>query len=131
MTEGEKRLPVAFFQTESGREPVREWLKSLDDKEKLLTGTDIKTVEYGWPIGMPACEPLGKGLFAVRTNLSTDKIARVVFCIHEGRMILLHGFIKKSQRIPKKELDLALKRKSQLEREAEHEQEQAHRIIVR
>ena len=115
MTEGEKRLPVDFFQTESGREPVREWLKSLDDKEKLLTGTDIKTVEYGWPIGMPTCESLGKGLFAVRTSLSTNKIARVIFCVHEGRMILLHGFIKKSQRIPKKELDLALKRKSQLE----------------
>lgn len=111
----EKRLPARFFRTERGREPVREWIRDLADEEKKAIGTDIMTVEYGWPIGMPVCEPLKEGLYSVRTNLPTDKISRVIFCEQDGSMVLLHGFIKKDQKIPKKELDLARKRKSQME----------------
>jgi phage-related protein len=80
-----------------------------------LIGADIKTVEFGWPIGMPTCRPMGDGLFEVRTNLPQNKIARVLFCFYEGKMILLHGFIKKSQKTPKQQLDLALERKHTLE----------------
>lgn len=110
-----KRVPASFYRAEGKNEPVREWLKQLEPLERKIVGTDIKTVEYGWPIGMPTCRPMGKGLYEVRSNLPSGKIARVLFCIFENRMILLHGFIKKTQKTPKKELDLALKRKSILE----------------
>ncbi len=89
-------------------------MKSLSKEDKLKIGTDIKTVEYGFPIGMPICKSLGKGLFEVRTNLD-NRIARILFWISDGKMVLLHGFIKKSQKTPKQDLDLALKRKNQLE----------------
>lgn len=87
----EKRVPARFYRNEAGNEPVRDWLKNLGKNERYLIGTDIKTVEYGWPIGMPTCKPLGKGLFEVRTNLP-DGIARVIFCFYEDQLILLHGF---------------------------------------
>lgn len=113
----DKRIPAKFYRNENGKEPVRDWLKDLDQEERRLIGSDIKTVEFGWPIGMPTCRPMGKGLFEVRTDLP-QSIARVLFCIYEGEMILLHGFIKKSQKTPKKELNLALERKRELELEA-------------
>ena len=72
-------------------------------------------VELGWPIGMPTCRPLGKGLYEVRSNLPSNKIARTIFCIYFGKMVLLHGFIKKTQKTPKQDLELALDRKSKLE----------------
>lgn len=109
-----KKISVVFFQTETGKEPVKSWLKSLNEQEKKTIGEDIKTVEYGWPIGMPVCRSLGKGLYEVRSNLPTNKIARVIFCVSDGYMILLHGFIKKDKKTPKSDLDLALKRKKQL-----------------
>lgn len=111
----EKRIPATFYQNETGKEPVREWLKDLEKKERFLIGTDIKTVEVGWPVGMPTCGSMGNGLFEVRTNLPSARIARVLFCIYENRMVLLHGFIKKTQKTPKRELELALKRKRKLE----------------
>lgn len=106
----EKRIPAKFYQNENGKEPVRDWLKDLDREQRKLIGADIKTVEFGFPIGMPICRPMGDGLFEVRTNLPQG-IARVLFCIHEGEMVLLHGFIKKSQKTPKQDLNLALERK--------------------
>lgn len=117
MSELRKRIPAHFYQTESGGEPVREWLKSMDKQDRFLIGTDIKTVEFGWPVGMPVCRPMGKGLFEVRTSLPTDRIARVLFCIGEDRMVLLHGFIKKSRKTPKSDLDLARTRRRTLERQ--------------
>lgn len=111
----DKRVPAEFYRNENGTEPVRDWLKSLSKEERFLIGTDIKTVEFGWPIGMPTCRPMGDGLFEVRTNLPQNKIARVLFCFYAGKMILLHGFIKKSQKTPKQQLNLALERKHTLE----------------
>ena len=110
-----KRIPASFYKTEAGAEPVREWLKSLGHSERFLIGSDIKTVEYGWPVGMPTSRPMGNGLFEVRTNLPLGRISRVLFCIYENRMVLLHGFIKKTQKTPKQDLDLALDRKRKLE----------------
>ncbi len=110
-----KRIPARFYKTESGTEPVRDWLHCLNKEERRLIGIDIKTVEYGWPIGMPTCRPLGSGLYEVRTNLPQGRIARVLFCIHESQMVLLHGFIKKTQKTPKQDLDLAKQRKRKLE----------------
>lgn len=111
----EKRVPASFYQNENGTEPVRDSLKGLDTDERRLIGIDIKTVEYGFPIGMPTCRPMGDGLYEVRTNLPQGRKARVLFCIYEGNMVLLHGFIKKTQKTPKKDLDLARERKQQVE----------------
>ena len=105
-----KILPARFFQQESGNEPVRDWLLNLPADERKLIGDDIKAAEFGWPIGMPLVKPMGGGLFEVRTDLPDKKIARVLFCAHKGEMVLLHGFIKKTKKTPKADLDLAKKR---------------------
>jgi phage-related protein len=110
-----KRIPAKFYRTEVGNEPVREWLKQLAPESRKVIGIDIKTVEYGWPIGMPTCRAMGKGLYEVRSNLPDGTIARVLFCIYQEHMVLLHGFIKKTQKTPKQDLDLALMRKKNLE----------------
>jgi phage-related protein len=111
---GMKRLPAAFFALTSGREPVREWLKGLDREDRKIIGEDIKDVEFAWPIGMPLCRPLTEGLWEVRSQLPRGRIARVLFCTHAGRMVLLHAFIKKTQRTPALDLDLALKRMKEI-----------------
>lgn len=110
-----KRLPAAFFALSSGREPVREWLKALPAADRKAVGEDIKDVEFSWPIGMPLCRALGGGLWEVRSNLPLGRIARVLFCVCDGRMVLLHGFIKKSQKTPNVERDVATKRMKALE----------------
>jgi phage-related protein len=92
-------LSVAFFRTEAGREPVRDWLKSFPREERKTIGEDIKTVQFGWPMGMPLVRKLDAGLWEVRSRL-TGRIVRVFFTADAGRMILLHGFIKKSQKTP-------------------------------
>ena len=107
------RLKVVFFRTERGSEPVREWLKSLPMGEKRIVGEDIKTVQFGWPLGMPFVRKIEPGLWEVRSRL-IDRIARVLFTIEYGRMVLLHGFIKKSDKTPQDDLRLARRRLSQL-----------------
>jgi phage-related protein len=94
---------------------VRDWLKDdVSDEERRIIGADIKTVEYGWPIGMPVCRPMGGGLYEVRSSLPGNRIARVLFCIEDGQMILLHGFIKKTRTALKSDLDLARDRKKEI-----------------
>jgi phage-related protein len=105
-----KRLPAFFYELPSGRSPVRDWIRSLDADDRKIIGEDIKDVEFSWPIGMPLVRPLGRGLWEVRSDLPQGRIARVLFGIHAGRMVLLHGFIKKTQKTPQSDLDLALKR---------------------
>jgi len=109
-----KRLPAVFYQLPSGREPVREWLKTLDEVDRKVIGEDIKDVEFSWPIGMPLCRPLGKGLWEVRSDLARGRIARVIFCTANSQMVLLHGFIKKTQKTPDADLELALNRKKEV-----------------
>jgi phage-related protein len=104
----DKKITVLFYRTTVGNEPVREWLLGLDEIDRKIIGIDIKTVEYGWPIGMPVSRPLGKGLYEVRSNISNKRIARVIFAIVDHYMILLNGFVKKTQKTPKEETDLAL-----------------------
>jgi phage-related protein len=76
-----------------------------------VIGEDIKDVEFSWPIGMPLVRPLGRELWEVRSSLPRGRIARVLFCAEEGRMVLLHGFVKKTRKTPQRDIDLALKRK--------------------
>jgi len=113
MAEAERKLDAAFFKTDSGNEPVREWLLSLARSERKTIGSDVLKVQYCWPIGKPLVGNLGNGLWEVRSSLK-DRIARIIFCIDGKTMILLHGFIKKTQKTPKQELDLALRRKKRL-----------------
>ena len=111
----ENPLEARFFRTETNNEPAREWLKSLPKEEKKLIGEDIKTVQYGWPMGMPVVEKLYSGVWEVRTNLK-DKISRVLFTMYKEKMIILHGFIKKTRKTPKDDLNLAIKRMKELKR---------------
>ncbi|MEQ9813268.1 MAG: type II toxin-antitoxin system RelE/ParE family toxin [Azospirillaceae bacterium] len=102
-----KTIHARFFQQQGGSEPVRDWLLTLSPGDRKAVGDDIRTAEFGWPVGMPLCRPIGKGLWEVRTNISDGRIARVLFCVHGGGMVLLHGFIKKTRKTPQADLDLA------------------------
>jgi phage-related protein len=106
-----KRLPARFYRSDTGREPVREWLKSLDANDRRIIGEDIKDVEFSWPIGMPLVRSLGRDIWEVRSSLPHGRIARVLFCVEKDCMVLLHGFMKKTQKTPKQEIDLAIRRK--------------------
>ena len=107
------RLRVAFFQTEAGREPVRLWLKALPRTQRKAIGQEIKTVQFGWPLGMPLVRKMEADLWEVRLRLE-DRIVRIFFTVEQDVMVLLHGFIKKGQKTPKRELDLARKRLAQV-----------------
>ena len=113
MPDSEKKLDVLFFRTDHGNEPVREWLLSLSKDDRKVIGDDVLKVQFCWPIGKPLVGSLGNGLWEVRSRLG-DRIARVLFCVEGQTMVLLHGFMKKTQKTPKHDLDLALKRKDQL-----------------
>lgn len=104
------KLPLRFYRNGAGAEPVRDWLKALDGDDRLEIGMDLQRVQYRWPVGMPLCRPMGDGLWEVRASLASKKIARVLFCFHEGTLVALHGFIKKSQKTPDEELKIALRR---------------------
>jgi phage-related protein len=114
MIDRTKKLPARFYLNAAGRNPVREWILELPAADRHTVGTDIQKVEFGWPIGRPHCAPLGKGLWEVRSALDSNRIARVIFCMGDGCMILLHGFIKKTQKTPRADIDLALKRKREV-----------------
>jgi phage-related protein len=107
-------MDVLFYRSGSGNEPVREWLKGLAKQDKKVIGEDIKTVQYGWPIGMPVVRKLENGLWEIRSRLDR-RIARVLFTVYVGNMILLHGFIKKSRKTPAADIKLASARKADLE----------------
>ena len=105
-----KKIFADFYKLDSGRQPVRDWLLRLKRDDRQTVGKDLQKVEFGWPIGMPYCRNLSKGLWEVRSDISDGRIARVLFCIRRDRMVLLHGFIKKTRKTPKKDIDIALKR---------------------
>jgi len=102
-----KKITVFFFQSDTGKMPVRDWLLGLSAKDRKIIGEDIKTVELGWPVGMPVAKPLGDKLFEVRSVLQNGDKARIIFTIYKNLMILLHGFIKKTQKTRKRDLELA------------------------
>jgi phage-related protein len=110
MTEGKsgrQKIPLAFYRSTVGTEPVLEWLKALPAADRQEVGRDLMRAQWRWPVGMPLCRPMGAGLWEVRSSLSSNRIARVLFCVHEGEMIALHGFIKKAQKTPSDDLNLA------------------------
>jgi phage-related protein len=109
-------LGVVFYRTAAGNEPVRQWLKELNRENRKTIGQDIKTAQYGWPLGMPLIRKLEPGLWEVRTHVSQG-VARVIFTVGEGLMVLLHGFIKKSQKTPPVDLKTARQRLADLSKE--------------
>lgn len=111
-----KRIYAAFYENAAGNVPVRDWLLSLDKADRQIIGEDIATVEFGWPIGMPVCRPLGQQLWEVRSTITGNRIARVLFSIAGSRMVILHGFIKKTQKTPDADLALARKRLKEIEK---------------
>ena len=104
------QLPVFFYRTRTGAEPVRTWLKELPDADRKVIGSDLRRVQTGWPIGMPLCRSLGNGLWELRSNLPSDRIGRLVFFIEDGEIYVVHGFIKKTRKTPATDIALALKR---------------------
>jgi phage-related protein len=111
------RLLVKFYKSQSGNEPVREWLKDtkqIYDKDKETIGIDIKTVQFGWPMGMPLVRKLAADLWEVRSKISDGRLSRVIFTVEDDLMILLHGFIKKEQKTRREDIDIALKRLIQI-----------------
>jgi phage-related protein len=107
-------VPVRFYRSETGREPVREWLRNLDDGDRHTIGLDLMRVQFGWPIGMPLVRSLKDGLWEVRSSLPSQRIARLVLCFHDGMLIVLHGFIKKTQKTPADDLLLARRRMAEV-----------------
>jgi len=106
-----KLLQVRFYQSDKGNEPVREWLKSLSEDDRRIIGMDLKTVEYGWPIGMPLCRKVRGDIWEVRSKLTgNNNIARVLFAATDKHLVLLNGFVKKTQKTPDDEIDLAQQR---------------------
>ena len=118
MSNLQKILPAKFFCTTSGSEPVREWLRDLNREDRYIIGEDIKTLKFGWPIGMPLCRSITghKDLWEIRSKITGGRIARVIFYVREGEMILLHGFIKKTQKTLPNDLDVAMKRRKEHEK---------------
>ena len=110
-----RKIPLIFFRTLAGDEPVREWLKGLPEAERHVIGKDLLRAQWRWPVGMPLCRPLGNGLWEIRTDLPTRRTARVLLCVYRDHLVALHGFIKKTRKTLDEELEIARKRKKELE----------------
>jgi len=115
-TQPPRKIPLVFYRSGPGREPVRDWLKRLPEAERHAIGKDLLRAQWRWPAGMPLCRPLGNGLWEVRTDLPTKRTARVLLCLHQEQLVALHGFIKKTRATPEDDLQLARKRQKELER---------------
>jgi phage-related protein len=110
-----RKIELIFFRNSAGAEPVRDWLKGLDETERHAIGTDLLRAQWRWPVGMPLCRPMGEGLWEVRTNLPSNRTARVLICFYNDCLVALHGFIKKTRTTPEDDLALARKRRKELE----------------
>ena len=109
-----QKMPLYFYRSTGDKEPVRDWLKSLDEADRQAVGQDLMRAQWRWPVGMPLCRAMGQGLWEIRTNLPSNRIARVLLCVHAGTLVALHGFVKKTQKTPDDELALARKRHKEL-----------------
>lgn len=110
-----QKIAVVFYRTEGGSEVLLDWLREMDEADRAVIGQDLMKVQFGWPVGMPLCRPLGRGLWEVRSTLPGNRIARVFFSFTGGKLLALHGIIKKSQKTPEADLKLARRRKSEFE----------------
>lgn len=113
---GPQKTPLSFYCAPSGVQPVLEWLKSLPEDERKGIGRDLMRAQWRWPVGMPLCRSMGGGLWEVRSNLPSARIARVLFCVEDGQLLALHGFIKKTEKTPAADLKLAKKRMKEVKK---------------
>lgn len=111
----QKKIPLIFFRTLAGSEPVRDWLRELPEVERHAIGKDLLRAQWRWPVGMPLCRAMGAGLWEIRTDLPTKRTARVLVCLYREHLVALHGFIKKTRTTPDDDLSLARKRRKELE----------------
>ena len=110
-----RKVDLVFFRTGTGAEPVRDWLKEMHTADRHAIGRDLLRAQWRWPVGMPLCRPMGKGLWEVRTDLPGNRTARVLICFYQDSLVALHGFIKQTRATPKVDLALARKRQKELE----------------
>jgi phage-related protein len=103
-------IPVRFYTTEAGRAPALDWLRGLDKDDRRAIGLDLMRLQFGWPIGMPLVRSIGDGLWEVRSSLPSQRIARLILCFHDQMLVVLHGFVKKTQKTPANDLALAKRR---------------------
>lgn len=106
-------LQIRFYAAVSGDEPVRDWLRGLKREDRKAIGEDIKTAQFGWPIGMPLVRKMEPGLWEIRSRIDHG-IARVLFTVSDSTMVLLHGFVKKSAKTPAADLKIAKQRRSEV-----------------
>jgi len=111
------KLSCVFYRAESGDEPVREWLHEVDTEICKIIGKDILKVQWRWPISKPLVGTFGEGLYEVRSS-HDGNIYRVFFCIEGSHMVLLHGFVKKTQATPKREIETARARQRTVRRKS-------------
>lgn len=109
----DRPISVVFFRLDSGREPVRDWLKAMTPKSRKTIGEDIMTLQFGWPVGMPLARKMADDLWELRSSIPSG-IARTFFTIYESNIVLLHGFVKKSRKTPGNELSTAKRRLTKL-----------------
>ena len=109
-------LRVEFYKESNGNEPVRNWLQSLDKPIKIILGEDISKVQFRWPLGMPLVRSLGSGIHELRSHIPNG-IARILFMVTNKRMILLHGLIKKTEKLPTQDLEKATERAKNYEQQ--------------
>ena len=108
-----QKLAIKFFRTDGGSEPVKKWLKELSKPERKSIGDDLRTLQFGWPVGMPLVRKMEDGLWEIRTDFP-NRIARVLFTVVAGEAVLLHGFMKQSRKTPQPDLRTARKRNALL-----------------
>jgi len=107
---GVRKIPMRFYRSKNGSEPVRDWLRDLEQRDRNTVGQDLMRAQFSWPAGMPLCKPLGQGLWEIRTTLPSRRIARVLLCFHESELWALHAFIKKTQKTPDEDMALGRQR---------------------
>ena len=110
------KIPLIFFRTSAGVEPVREWLRELPELERQIIGRDLLRAQWRWPVGMPLCRPMSEGLWEIRTDLPGNRTARVLITHSRGHLVALHGFIKKTRTTPQDDLELARRRRKELDK---------------
>jgi phage-related protein len=111
-----RKTPVVFYHTRTGKPVVLDWLKSRTSEERAVIGQDLMRVQFRWPVGMPLCRALGDGLWEVRSDCPGNRIARLLFCLVAGEIVVLHGFIKKTPKTPEEDMKLARRRKREFDR---------------
>jgi phage-related protein len=107
-------MPVSFWRSSLGREPVRDWLRELNKAERAAIGDVLRMLQFGWPIGMPLVRKLVDQIWELRSSIPGNREVRLLFATDGSQIVVLSAFIKKTQKTPKNEIDLARRRLKEL-----------------